>query len=285
MPPARTRLSASFTTGDTLTVNGTTISFVASGATGTRSSMSPTASSIVGNLLSEHRLRSPAPRLPSTISGGVDHAQTASAAGYRSRLASSTALAPSRHSVSRRPRALRPRPRASTPYQRSGTAAARLELAPVSGAAQSPDDDTAGDRQRDRAVGHRDLGFAHHRLSRRATPSPSTARRSLFHNSTATLADRSNAAGNALNPTYLELATANVGNLLSAVDSITGTSTPSTDQRRRGHAQYADSAASLTYHEFARPELAARTCLARFRPAPSPRSSRRCGSRARERHW
>jgi flagellar hook-associated protein 3 FlgL len=35
-------------------------------------------------------------------------------------------------------------------------------------------------------------------------------------------------AGNALNTTYLDLATANVGNLLSSIDSITGTSTPST---------------------------------------------------------
>jgi flagellar hook-associated protein 3 FlgL len=36
------------------------------------------------------------------------------------------------------------------------------------------------------------------------------------------------AAGNAANTTYLDLATATVGNLLSTVDSITGTSTPST---------------------------------------------------------
>jgi flagellar hook-associated protein 3 FlgL len=48
-----------------------------------------------------------------------------------------------------------------------------------------------------------------------------------FYNSTAT-SPTPNAAGNALNTTYLDLATANVGNLLSAVDSITGTSTPST---------------------------------------------------------
>ena len=48
-----------------------------------------------------------------------------------------------------------------------------------------------------------------------------------FYNSTAA-SPTPNAAGNALNTTYLDLATANVGNLLSAVDSITGTSTPST---------------------------------------------------------
>ena len=46
-----------------------------------------------------------------------------------------------------------------------------------------------------------------------------------FYNSSAT---PPTSAGNALNTTYLDLATANVGNLLSSIDSITGTSTPST---------------------------------------------------------
>jgi flagellar hook-associated protein 3 FlgL len=47
-----------------------------------------------------------------------------------------------------------------------------------------------------------------------------------FYNSTGATPPTS--AGNALNTTYLDLATANVGNLLSSIDSITGTSTPST---------------------------------------------------------
>jgi flagellar hook-associated protein 3 FlgL len=46
-----------------------------------------------------------------------------------------------------------------------------------------------------------------------------------FYNSGTTPAT---SAGNALNTTYIDLKTANVGTLLSAVDSITGTSTPST---------------------------------------------------------
>jgi flagellar hook-associated protein 3 FlgL len=48
-----------------------------------------------------------------------------------------------------------------------------------------------------------------------------------FYNSTAT-PPTANAAGSALNTTYIDLKTATVGNLLSSVDSITGTSTPST---------------------------------------------------------
>jgi flagellar hook-associated protein 3 FlgL len=46
-----------------------------------------------------------------------------------------------------------------------------------------------------------------------------------FYNSSTT---PPTAAGSAANTTYLDLATANVGNLLSSIDSITGTSTPST---------------------------------------------------------
>ena len=48
-----------------------------------------------------------------------------------------------------------------------------------------------------------------------------------FYNSTATL-PTPNAAGSALNTTYIDLKTATVSTLLGAVDTITGTSTPST---------------------------------------------------------
>ncbi len=64
-----------------------------------------------------------------------------------------------------------------------------------------------------------------------------------FYNSTAT-PPTANAAGNALNTTYIDLNTATVSTLLGAVDTITGTSTPSTVSG--GVVEFnSDSAASL----------------------------------------
>ncbi len=64
-----------------------------------------------------------------------------------------------------------------------------------------------------------------------------------FYNSTATL-PTANAPGSALNTTYIDLKTATVSTLLGAVDTITGTSTPSTVSG--GVVEFnSDSAASL----------------------------------------
>ncbi len=69
-------ITANFAVGDTITVNGTVVTFVASGAAGTTSSTSPTAFDACWR----RSTRSPATAIPSSISGGsiTLHSGTAS---------------------------------------------------------------------------------------------------------------------------------------------------------------------------------------------------------------
>ena len=186
-------ISTNFAPGDTITVNGTPITFVASGATGNQVNVTDSVQTLLSKIDTITGTTT-----PSTVSGGVitlndnvgSMSVSSSPAGALAALGFSGAV---------------------TGATASGTAVTTapgvITNATALSSASGTDSLTASFAPGDTI-----------------TVNGQTI---SFYNSTAT-SPTPNAAGNALNTTYLDLATANVGNLLSSIDSITGTSTPST---------------------------------------------------------
>jgi flagellar hook-associated protein 3 FlgL len=191
--PGSNSVSPSFAAGDTITVNGTPITFVASGATGNQVNVTDSVQTLLSKIDTITGTTT-----PSTVSGGVitlndnvgSMSVSSSPAGALAALGFSGAV---------------------TGATASGTAVTTapgvITNATALSSASGTDSLTASFAPGDTI-----------------TVNGQTI---SFYNSTAT-SPTPNAAGNALNTTYLDLATANVGNLLSSIDSITGTSTPST---------------------------------------------------------
>jgi flagellar hook-associated protein 3 FlgL len=186
-------VSPSFAAGDTITVNGTPITFVASGATGNQVNVTDSVQTLLSKIDAITGTGT-----PSTISGGVITLNDDAAGGVS--VTPSGALAALGFSGS-----------VTGATTASGTAVTTapgvitntIALSNASGTDSLTTSFAPGDT---------------------ITVNGKTI---SFYNSTAT-PPTANAAGNALNTSYIDLKTANVGNLLSAVDSITGTSTPST---------------------------------------------------------
>ena len=200
--PGTNSVSPSFAAGDTLTVNGKTITFSASG--GAATSFTASGANINLGTGSVQDILTAIDTItgtttPSTVSGGVitlnDNAGTVSVSSSPSGdLATLGFSAPVTAATTAAGTAVTTAP---------GVITNATALSSASGADSLTTSFAPGDT---------------------ITVNGKTI---SFYNSTAT-PPTPNAAGTALNTTYLDLKTANVGNLLSAVDSITGTSTPST---------------------------------------------------------
>lgn len=198
-------LSASFANGDTITVNGTTISFSATAPTSTSGSpyVINTTSGTVGNLLSAIDSIT-GTTTPSSIDGGAVTINTPSAAGFSISASSSTAqnalaalgFGPSGTTIT----APQPPLRVSTSGSVTGAAAVDQETTPLPIASGTALSGAAG----------------------------SASLPAGFQNGDAisvngTTITFSNAANSLTGPTYnINPATSTVGNLLSAIDSITG---------------------------------------------------------------
>jgi flagellar hook-associated protein 3 FlgL len=204
--PGSNSVSPSFAAGDTLTVNGQTIQFYNSAtapptAAGTTAGTTylDLATTTVGNLL--HSIDTiTGTGTPSTISGGVVTLNDDVAGGVSVSSSSSGGLA-------------------ALGFSASVTGATTASGTAVTTAPGVINGTTA-------------LSNASGKDSLTTSFAPGdtitvNGKTISFYNSTAT-PPTANAAGNALNTTYIDLKTATVGNLLSAVDQITGTSTPST---------------------------------------------------------
>ncbi|MFZ1170781.1 MAG: flagellar hook associated protein [Bradyrhizobium sp.] len=212
-------LSASFASGDTITVNGTTISFSATAPTSTSGSpyVINTTSGTVGNLLSAIDSITGS-TVPSSINSGAVTINTPSAAGFSISASSSTAqnaLAALGFSSAAGTAtttagvttitAIQPPLRVSSSGSVTGAAAVDQETTPQAIASATALSGTA----------------------------PSASLSTGFANGDAITVNGktitfSNAANSLTGPTYnINPATSTVGNLLSAIDSITGTTTPS----------------------------------------------------------
>jgi flagellar hook-associated protein 3 FlgL len=193
--PGSNSVSPSFAAGDTITVNGTPITFVASGATGNQVNVTDSVQTLLSKIDAITGTGT-----PSTVSGGVITLNDDVGGGMSITSSPSGALAalgfsaPVTSATTASGAAVKTAP---------GVITATTALSSASGTASLTASFAPGDT---------------------ITVNGKTI---SFYNSTAT-PPTANAAGNALNTTYLDLKTATVGNLLSAVDSITGTSTPST---------------------------------------------------------
>ena len=188
--PGTNSVSPSFAAGDTITVNGTPITFVASGATGNQVNVTDSVQTLLSKIDAITGTST-----PSTVSGGVitlnDNAGsmsiTSSPSGALAALGFSgtvTGATASGTAVNTAPEVIS-----------SATA-----LSGAAGTDSLTSSFSAGDT---------------------ITVNGQTIQ---FYNSAGLPAT---SAGSAANTTYLNLATAKVGDLLSSIDSITGTSTPS----------------------------------------------------------
>jgi hypothetical protein len=193
--PGSNSVSPSFAAGDTITVNGTPITFVASGATGNQVNVTDSVQSLLSKIDAITGTGT-----PSTVSGGVVTLNDDVAGGVSVSSSPSGALAALGFSAPVTGATTAAGTAVTTP---PGVISASTALSAASGTASLTTSFAPGDT---------------------ITVNGKTI---SFYNSTAT-PPTANAAGNALNTTYIDLKTANVGNLLSAVDAITGTSTPST---------------------------------------------------------
>jgi flagellar hook-associated protein 3 FlgL len=212
-------LSASFASGDTITVNGTTISFSATAPTSTSGSpyVINTASGTVGNLLSAIDSIT-GTTTPSSIDGGAVTINTPSAGGFSISASSSTAqnalaalgfsqAAGTATTAAGVTTITAPQPplRVSTSGSVTGAAAVDQETTPLPIASSTALSGIAGSASLS-------AGFA-------------DGDAISVNGKTITF---SNGANSLTGPTYnINPATSSVGNLLSAIDSITGTTTPS----------------------------------------------------------
>jgi flagellar hook-associated protein 3 FlgL len=193
--PGSNSVSPSFAAGDTITVNGTPITFVASGATGNQVNVTDSVQTLLSKIDAITGTGT-----PSTVSGGVITLNDNVAGGVSVTSSPAGALAALGFSAPVTGATTASGTAVTTP---PGVISASTALSGASGKASLTTSFAPGDT---------------------ITVNGQTI---SFYNSTATL-PTPNAAGSALNTTYIDLKTATVGNLLSAVDSITGTSTPST---------------------------------------------------------
>ena len=209
--PGSNSVSPSFAAGDTITVNGTPISFVASGATGNQVNVTDSVQTLLSKIDAITGTGT-----PSTVSGGVITLNDNVAGGVSVASSPSGALAALGFSAPVTAATSAAGTAGTTP---PGVISASTALSAASGEASLTTSFAPGDTI---SVNGKTISF---------------------YNSTATL-PTPNAPGSALNTTYIDLKTANVGNLLSAVDAITCTSTPSTVSG--GVVEFnSDSAASL----------------------------------------
>ena len=186
--PGSNSVSPSFAAGDTITVNGTPITFVASGATGNQVNVTDSVHTLLSKIDAITGTGT-----PSTVSGGVvtlnDNAGTMSVTSSPAgALAALGFSAPVTGATTASGTAVTTAP---------GVITAATALSSASGTDSLTASFASGDTL---SVNGKTIQFY---------APPATA-------------------GSAANTSYLNLATATVGNLLSAVDSITGTSTPST---------------------------------------------------------
>ena len=212
-------LSASFASGDTITVNGTTISFSATAPTSTSGSpyVINTTSGTVGNLLSAIDSITGS-TTPSSINSGAVTINTPSAAGFSISASSSTAqnaLAALGFS------------------QAAGTATTAAGVTTISAVQPPLRVSTSGSVTGAAAVDQETTPQAIASATALSGTAPSASLSTGFANGDAITVDGktitfSNAANSLTGPTYnINPATSTVGNLLSAIDSITGTTTPS----------------------------------------------------------
>jgi hypothetical protein len=213
-------LSASFANGDTITVNGTTISFSATAPTSTSGSpyVINTASGTVGNLLSAIDSIT-GTTTPSSIDGGAVTINTPSAAGFSISASSSSAqsalaalgfssaagtatTSPSGTTIS----AVQPPLRVSSAGSVTGATAVDQETSPQAIASSTALSGAAGSASLSTGFANGDAISVNGTTITFSTSSPTSL----------------------TGPTYnIDPTTGTVGNLLSAVDSITGTTTPS----------------------------------------------------------